>query len=72
MRTNLDSKTLELTMFKISQMDLQCYLSLFDFDNISTIKLVNVGLTDSQLQIVIDSISNKKVETLVLTGNKLT
>lgn len=49
-----------------------CYLSLFDFEQLATIKLVNVSLTDHQLPLLLEFISNKKVETLVLTGNKLT
>lgn len=53
-------------------MDLLCYLNLFDFDHIQTIKLVNVGLTDQQLPILVEYIWSKTVETLVLTGNKLT
>lgn len=71
-RTCIQNKTLELTAFRISTMDLLCYLNLFDFDHIQTIKLVNVGLTDQQLPILVEYIWSKTVETLVLTGNKLT
>jgi hypothetical protein len=63
---------IELVSFKITNMDLQCYLSLFDLDTVTTIKLINVGLTDQQLMTIIDSISTKNVERLVLTGNLLT
>jgi hypothetical protein len=56
----------------MEEIDLLCYLSLFDFDSIQTIKLINVGLTDQQLPLLVDFISNIKIETLVLTGNKLT
>lgn len=53
-------------------MDLLCFLSLFDLDHIQTIKLINVGLTDQQLPQFVDFIASKRIETLVLTGNKLT
>lgn len=63
---------LELISFNISTMDFNCYLSLFDLDMANTIKLINVGLTDQQLHILLDAIWNKKVERIVLSGNKLT
>jgi hypothetical protein len=63
---------IELISFKITNMDLLCYFSLFDFENVQTLKLINVGLTDLQLYTVLELISNKNVERLVLTGNILT
>lgn len=53
-------------------MDLLCYLNLFEMDSVSTIKLINVGLNDQQLISLVDSISARNVERLVLTGNMLT
>lgn len=49
-----------------------CYLSLFDFEQLASIKLVNVSLTDHQLPLLLEFIASKNIETLVLTGNKLT
>jgi hypothetical protein len=51
-RTNIYGKTIELISFKITHMDLLCYLSLFDFDLANTLKLINVGLTDSQVPVL--------------------
>jgi hypothetical protein len=42
-------------------MDLHCYLSLFDFDQIRTVKLINVGMTDQQLPILVDFIKGQNV-----------
>jgi hypothetical protein len=63
---------IELVSFKITNMDLLCYLNLFEMDSVSTIKLINVGLNDQQLISLVDSISARNVERLVLTGNMLT
>ena len=52
MRTNIYGKTVELISFKITHMDLLCYLSLFDFDLANTLKLINVGLTDNQVPVL--------------------
>lgn len=71
-RTNLQPKMVELISFKITTMDFLCYLNLFDSENLGTIKLVNVGLTDQQVQFLLEFMGHKKVERLVLTGNKLT
>lgn len=38
----------------------------------TTIKLINVGLRDEHLKQLLEWMGNKKVESLVLTGNKLT
>jgi hypothetical protein len=62
----------ELVSFNINSIDLGCYLSLLDADYLHTLKLVNVGLSDDHLATLVDWIWNKKVERLVLTGNKLT
>jgi hypothetical protein len=53
-------------------MDLLCYLNLFDFDQINTIKLIKVNLTDDLLQSLVDAIRNKAVERIVVSCNKLT
>lgn len=58
--------------FNIGSIDLMAYFSLFDAENLNTIKLINVGLRDSRLKLLLEWINNKKVESLVLTGNKLT
>jgi hypothetical protein len=63
---------IELVSFKITAFDLNCYLNLFEDENLHTIKLINVGLQDQHLSTIIDVIRNKKVETLVLSGNRLT
>jgi len=51
-RTNLNNKMLELISFKITTMDLQCYLNLFDFNHLNVVKLVKVGLTDEQFHLL--------------------
>lgn len=71
LRTNLQPSMIELISFPVSSMDLQCYFSLFDLSAVQTIKLVNVGLTDQQLLIILDLVGGS-VERLVLTGNLLT
>lgn len=53
-------------------MDLTCFLNLFDFDQINTIKLIKVGLTDQQLHVLVETIKRKPVERLVLSCNRLT
>jgi hypothetical protein len=63
---------LELVSFDISTMDLLCYLSLFDFDQINTIKLIKVSLSDDLLHTLVDAIKTKTVERLVVSCNKLT
>lgn len=70
--TSLQNKTLELINYKISSIDLLCYLKMFNFDQICIVKLINAGLTDEQIPILVNFIWNKPVESLVLTGNKLT
>lgn len=44
--TNLQNRTMELTNFKISSLDLTGYLNMFDFEQIYILKLINVGLND--------------------------
>ena len=70
-RTSIHNHMAELISFKVTSMDLLGWLHLLDFDSITTIKLVNSGLSDAQLATLLDFISDKKVERLVLTGNKL-
>ena len=70
--TNLQNTTMELINFKISSIDLTGYLNMFNFDEVCILKLINVGLTDEQVPLLINFIWNKPVESLVLTGNKLT
>ena len=53
-------------------MDLLCYFNLFDLDSVTTLKLINVGLADSQLRVILDLIGTRKIERLVLTGNAIT
>lgn len=53
-------------------MDLLCYFNLFDLDSVTTLKLINVGLTDPQLRVILDLIGTRKIERLVLTGNAIT
>lgn len=53
-------------------MDLLCYFNLFDLDSVTTLKLINVGLTDTQLRVILDLIGTRNIERLVLTGNALT
>jgi len=53
-------------------MDLLCYLNLFDFDQINTVKLIKVNLTDELLHTLVDAIKSKAVERLVVSCNKLT
>lgn len=48
------------------------FLNLFDFERITVFKFVNVGMSDAQLRLLLDFVGSKRVETLVLTGNKLT
>lgn len=63
---------IELISFKISSIDLSCYLNLFESENMQTIKFVNVELNNTHLAIILDNIWNKKVERLVLSCNRLT
>ena len=70
-RSNIHNTMLELISFKMTSIDLQCFLNLFDFNHINVIKLVKVGLTDEQLHILVEHIQHYKVEILVLTGNNL-
>lgn len=45
----------------MSSLDLQTYLSMFDFELINIIKLVNVELTDLQIPVLINFIWDKRV-----------
>lgn len=67
----VQNKTWELISYKLGEVDLQTLLSLFDFTHITTMKLINVGLSDQEMPFLVDFIASNKVETLVLTGNKL-
>jgi len=46
-------------------------LRSLDWEGVEILKLVKVGLTDDQLLGVLDFISDKNIETLVLTSNNL-
>lgn len=70
-KTVLQGKALELVSHKLDEVDLHCYLSLFDFDQLVTVKLINVGLVDQQLPVLLDYVGTGGVEILVLTGNRL-
>lgn len=70
--TSNSNKCLELVLFNISEVDIRCYLSMLDWTEVEVLKLVKVGLTDEQLCILLDFISDKQIETLVVTSNKLT
>lgn len=70
-RTKLQQSSLELISFRVTGMDLQCYFSLFDLSSFHTVKLVNVGLTDSLLGTVLELLGGN-VARLILTGNCLT
>ncbi len=45
---------------------------MFEEENLNTIKLINVGLNDDHLAVLIDFIWGRRVERLVLSGNRLT
>jgi len=60
-RTKIFPKMIELISFKISSIDLGCYLNLFESENMQTVKLVNVELNNAHLAIILDNIWNKKV-----------
>ena len=52
-------------------MDLSLYLQTLEWDTLEVIKLVKTGLSDSQLNELLNFIFNSKVHTLVLSGNSL-
>lgn len=41
---------IELVSFNVGTIDLMAYLNLFDTENLTTIKLINVGLRDHHLK----------------------
>jgi len=45
---------------------------MLTWDDITTLKLVKVGLTDAQFKLVLKVLKDKLVETLVVTNNELT
>ena len=71
-KTQIQNTCLELLSYSLASIDFEAYLLLFEFDNIHTIKLINVGLTDAQLVILLNFIKPLNIESLALTGNKLT
>jgi hypothetical protein len=56
----------------LQDIDIKCYLSNLNWDDVEVVKFVKVGLTDSQLYHILQFLSDKTIETLVLTGNSLT
>ena len=61
-----------MTHYKISNIDLTNLLTMFNFEGINIVKLVSVGLVDDQVNVLLNFICNKPIDSLVLTGNKLT
>lgn len=49
-----------------------CYLNLFEANELSTFKLINVGLKDAHISQLLAWVNHKKVQCLVLTCNRLT
>lgn len=52
---------MELISVSIGDIDLEVYLKLFDFTHLKRIKLVNAGLKNSQLKVLLDFIANRQV-----------
>lgn len=57
----MQNKTWELMSYKLGEVDLQTLLSLFDFTHITTMKLINVGLSDNEMPFLVDFIANNKI-----------
>lgn len=71
--TNCINKCIELVSFNgLQGIDMKCYLSNLDWEGVEVVKFVKVGLTDEQLQDILEFVKDKNVETLVLTSNSLT
>lgn len=70
--TKFTDKSIELVSYPgLQNLDINCYLRSLDWEGVEILKLVKVGLTDEQLFGVLDFISDKNIETLVLTSNNL-
>jgi hypothetical protein len=70
--TNSCNRCVELIAYNIEQIDVKCYLSMIEWEDIDVLKLVKVGLNDEQFIEVINYLKDKKIEILVVSNNKLT
>ena len=66
------NKCIELVSFNISDIDIKCYLTMFNWEFVEVLKLVKVGLNDEQFCVLINFLRDKKVETVVVSSNNLT
>jgi hypothetical protein len=57
----VQNKNWELISYKLGEVDLQTLLSLFDFSHITTMKLINVGLSDQEMPFLVDFIAGNKI-----------
>ena len=54
------------------EFDMQSYLNSLDWEGVEVAKFVRVGLTDDKVRDILECLSDKNIETLVLTNNSLT
>ena len=66
------NRCVELVSYNISGMDIKCYLAMLEWQFVDVLKLVKVGLTDEQFLSMLDFLQDKRVETVVVSSNKLT
>ena len=66
------NRCIELISYDISDIEMKCYLEMLSWECIDVVKLVKVGLSDQQFGYLVDFLQNKKVESLVVSSNKLT
>jgi len=70
-QTTVHDNIMELINYSLHDVDLGLFLSSFNWNKLEILKLVKTGLSDNQLNTLLNHVLNSKVHTLVLSNNNL-
>jgi hypothetical protein len=71
MKASLNGNILELFNFDLKDVEMVSFLDRFDWNRLSVVKMVGVGLQDSQFNQLLNYLLKTKVHSLLLPNNDL-